>query len=57
MTHLKLLKFSRKGRDGMVSVESAQEMTDSWFEEKIRLLQTAFENIRIALDYERHEFT
>jgi hypothetical protein len=57
LAHLRLLKFSRKAKDGKVSVELAIDMTDDWFRKNIRLLDQAFEKIRKALDYERREFT
>jgi hypothetical protein len=54
--HLRLLRFSRKTKDGKVSVELAEDMTDEWFREKIRMLDQALEKIRKALDYEKREF-
>ena len=56
MKHLRLLRFSRKTRDGKVSVELAEDMSDDWFREKIRMLDQALEKIRKALDYEKREF-
>lgn len=53
---LRLLKFSRKKTDGKVSVELAEDMTDEWFSEKIRMLGDALERVRKALDYEKREF-
>jgi hypothetical protein len=55
--HLRLLKFSRKTKDGKVLVELAEDMTDEWFREKIRILDQALEKVRKALDYEKREFT
>lgn len=57
MEHLRLLKFSRKANAGKVSVELVQDMTDEWFMQSIRLLESAFEKVRIALDYEKREFS
>ena len=56
MKHLRLLKFSWKTKDGKVSVELAEDMTNEWFREKIRILDQALEKIRKALDYEKREF-
>jgi hypothetical protein len=56
MKHLRLLKFSRKSKDGKVSVELAQDMTDVWFQTNIETLNAALEKVRNALDYEKREF-
>ena len=53
--HLRLLKFSRKANNGKVSVELVQDMTDAWFTQSIQFLDSAFEKVRIALDYEKRE--
>jgi hypothetical protein len=55
--HLRLLKFHRKAKDGKVTVEFAVDMTDEWFQDKIRLLNHALEKIRKTLNYEAREFT
>lgn len=57
MKHLRLLKFSRKAKDGKVTVELAVDMTDGWFHDNIRLLNSAIEKITKALDYESREFS
>jgi hypothetical protein len=56
MKHLRLLKFSRKAKEGKVSVELAEDMSGEWFLENILILQQAFERVTRALDYERREF-
>ena len=56
MKHLRLLKFSRKAKEGKVSVELAEDMSDEWFLENILILEQAFERVTRALDYERREF-
>ena len=57
MKQLRLLKFSRKAKDGKVSVELVQDMTDAWFLQNIQLLNSALEKVRITLDYEKREFS
>ena len=54
--HLRLLKFSRKTKDGRVPVELAEDMTAEWFDENIRMLNNALEKVRKALNYEKKEF-
>ena len=56
MKHMRLLKFSRKSKNGKVSVELAQDMTDVWFQTNIETLNAALEKVRNALDYEKREF-
>lgn len=57
MRNLRLLKFSRKAKDGKVSVELVQDMTNEWFNQSIQLLDSALEKVRIALDYEKYELS
>lgn len=57
MKDLRLLKFSRKAVSGKLSVELAQDMTDTWFQDNTQLLNAALEKISIALDYEKREFS
>ena len=57
MKSLRLLKFSRKPKNGKVLVELALDMTDEWFLENIRILEQALGKIRKALNYEKREFT
>ena len=57
MKSLRLLKFSRKPKNGKVLVELALDMTDEWFLENIRILDQALGKIGIALSYEKREFT
>lgn len=55
--YLRLLKFHRKkGADGKVAVELAEDMTDEWFSANISMLSDALERIRKVLDYEKREF-
>jgi hypothetical protein len=54
--HLRLLKFSRKAKNGRVPVELAEDMTAEWFGENIRVLNKALEKVRKALDYEKRDF-
>jgi hypothetical protein len=57
MKHLRLLKFTRKAAGGKLTVELAQDMTNIWLQGNIQLLNTAFEKVRIALEYERKDFS
>jgi hypothetical protein len=50
---LRLLKFARTATDGKVLVEQAHDMTESWFQSNIQMLQAALEKIRVTLDYEQ----
>ena len=56
MKRLRLLKFSRKTKDGRVPVELAEDMTAEWFDENIRMLNKTLEKVRKALDYEKRDF-
>jgi hypothetical protein len=56
MKYLRLLKFSRKTKDGRVPVELAEDMTAEWFGENIRMLNKALDKVRKALDYEKRDF-
>ena len=56
LQHLRLLKFSRKTKDGKVPVELAEDMTAEWFSQNIRMLNKALEKVTKALDYEKRDF-
>ena len=53
MDCLRLLKFSRKQRDGTVEVELAQDMNEAWFQNNIELLNKALDKVTAALDYDK----
>lgn len=57
MKYLKLLKFNRKHKEGKVSVDLAQDMTATWFDKNILMLNQAIDKITITLDYEKRELT
>lgn len=57
MKPLRLLKFSRKTKEGKVLAELALDMTDEWAFENIRILEQALGKIGKALNYEVREFT
>lgn len=55
--YLRLLKFRRKrGVDGKVAVELAEDMTNEWFSANISMLSDALERIRKVLDYKKRGF-
>jgi hypothetical protein len=49
---LRLLKFSRKNRDGKVQVEICVEMTDEWFADSTIMLFDSLRKVARALDYD-----
>jgi hypothetical protein len=52
MKHLRLLKFSRKQKADEVLVTLAQDMTETWFDTNIVMLNQAITKIRTSLDYQ-----